>query len=127
METNAPDIMLLGPEWPQRALLRAQLIEEGYDVVAVDTWPVPMTYRRPGMKPRLLLIDLQGLPDPQQTLREVAFVVPPDRVLVVTALGTLARDDVQRLGFATIERPVTVGQIVAAAGALLSGSRSVRL
>ena len=122
METNAPDIMLLGSEWPQRALLRAQLIEEGYEVVAVDAWPVPMMYRRPGMTPRLLLIDLQGLPDPQQTLREVPFVVPPGRVLVVTALGTLARDDVHRLGFATIERPVTVGQIVAAAGSLLSGT-----
>jgi len=30
--TSPPDIVLLGAEWPSRALLRAQLIEEGFDV-----------------------------------------------------------------------------------------------
>jgi hypothetical protein len=63
MEQTPPDIVLLGPEWPERALLRAQFIEEGYDVIAIDPWPIPTLYRRPSMKPRVLLIDLQGLPD----------------------------------------------------------------
>lgn len=36
MELTPPDIVLLGPEWPERALLRAQLVEEGHDVVAID-------------------------------------------------------------------------------------------
>jgi hypothetical protein len=31
MELTPPDIVLLGPERPERALLRAQLIEEGYE------------------------------------------------------------------------------------------------
>ena len=54
-----PDVIVLGPQWPQRALLRAQLIEERYEVVAVDAWPIPRLYRRAGMKPRVLLIDLR--------------------------------------------------------------------
>src|SRR5262245_30111410 len=33
MDTKPPDVLLLSAEWPERALLRAQLIEEGYEVV----------------------------------------------------------------------------------------------
>lgn len=120
MERKPPDVMLLCPQWPERAFLRAQLIEEGYEAVAIDAWPIPRQYRRPGTKPRVLLIDLHGLPDPRGTLDEVRFVVPPERVLVVTALGSLTGDEVRGLGFNVVERPASIGQIVAATGALLS-------
>ena len=120
MSPKPPDVIVLGAEWPERALLRAQLIEEGHEVVAVDTWPIPRLYRRPGMKPRVLLIDLRELPKPRETLEEVRFVLPPERVLVVTAIGSLTGEEVRGLGFNVIERPVTIGQIVAATGALLS-------
>jgi hypothetical protein len=125
MEQKPPDVMVLGAEWPERALLRAQLIEEGHEVVAADTWPIPRLYRRPGMKPRVLLIDLHELPTPRETLDEVRLVLPPTRVLVVTALGSLTGNEVRALGFNNvIERPVTIGQIVAAIGALLSWTAS---
>ena len=120
MSPKPPDVIVLDAEWPERALLRAQLIEEGHEVVAVDTWPIPRLYRRPGMTPRVLLIDLRELPKPRETLEEVRFVLPPERVLVVTAIGSLAGEEVRRLGFNVIERPVTIGQIVAATGALLT-------
>jgi DNA-binding response OmpR family regulator len=120
MEQRPPDVIVLGPEWPERALLRAQLIEEGYEVVAVDAWPIPRLYRRSGMKPRVLLIDLHELPKPRETLDEVRVVVPAERVLIITALGSLTAKEVKGLGFNVIERPVTIGQIVAATGALLS-------
>jgi hypothetical protein len=45
-------------------------------------------------------------------------------VLVVTALGTLARADLERLGFAVIERPATVGEIVNAVSERLRASRA---
>jgi hypothetical protein len=118
--------MVLAPEWPERALLRAQLIEEGCDVVAVDAWPIPRLYRRSGMKPRVLLVDLHGLPDPRQTLDEVRFVLPGERVLVVTALATLTGDEVRALGFNVVERPATIGQIVAATAALLARTTTKR-
>jgi hypothetical protein len=124
VETKAVDVILVGRQWPDRALVRAQLIEEGYDVIASDVWPIQGFYRGAGTNPRLLLIDLHGLPDPRQTLSEVALVSPPDRVLVVTALGTVPPDEVRRLGFTVIERPVTVGQVVAAVRALLAGKRN---
>ncbi|HYU80496.1 MAG TPA: hypothetical protein VEK56_16015 [Vicinamibacterales bacterium] len=120
MDAKPPDVIVLGAEWPERALLRAQLIEEGHEVVALDTWPIPRLYRRPGMRPRVLLIDLHELPNPLETLDEVRFVLPPERVLVVTALGSLTAGEVRERGFNVIERPVTIGQIVAATAALLS-------
>jgi hypothetical protein len=126
MEPQAPDVIVLGGEWPERAMLRAQLIEEGYEVVALDAWPLPRQYRRAGMKPRAMVVDLRGLEDPRLTLDELRFVVPPERVVVVTALGTLPRRDVERFGFSTVERPATVGEIVSAVSALLAATRAPR-
>jgi hypothetical protein len=126
MKPKPPDVIVLSREWPERALLRAQLIEEGHEVVAVDTWPIPRVYRRPGMKPRVLLIDLHEWPEPRDTLDEVRLVLPPERVLVVTALGSLTGEEVRKRGFNVIERPVSIGQIVAATGALLSRPLSLQ-
>ena len=120
MEPKPPDVIVLGAVWPGRALLRAQLIDEGHEVVAIDTWPIPRLYRQPGMKPRVLLIDLHELPKPRETLNEVRVVFPPDRVLVVTALGSLAVDELRALGFNVVARPASIGQIVATIGELLS-------
>lgn len=119
MNLVAPDVLLLASAWPERALLRAQLIEEGYEVVAVEAWPLPKLYRVPGMEPRLLLVDLQGLSRPRETLAELWQVGGPTRVLVVTALGTVTADEARALGFDTIQRPATIGQIVTAVAALL--------
>ncbi|MBI4262968.1 MAG: hypothetical protein HY657_01205 [Acidobacteria bacterium] len=119
MSPAPPDVVVVGPEWPERALLRAQLIDEGCDVVACDAWPIPREYLRHGMKPRVLIVDLRGLAEPRGVLDEVRYVVPPDRVLVVTALGTLPADDIRAMGFHVVTRPVTVGEIVSAAAALL--------
>lgn len=117
--TGAPDVMLLSSAWPERALLRAQLVEEGYEVIAIDAWPMPRAYRQAATKPRVLVIDLHELATPRQTLDEVRFVMPPERVLVVTALGALPTEEIRRLGFRVIERPTTVAEIVAATAALL--------
>ena len=116
---TAPDIVLVGPEWPDRALLRAQLIEEGHDVLATDQWPIPRPFLRHGMKPRVLIIDLRGLPEPHAALAEVRGVMPPERVLVVTALGTMTAEEVRRLGFHVVTRPATVSDVIAAASSLL--------
>ena len=114
-----PDVVLLGPEWPERALLRAQLIEEGYDVVATDAWPIPRPLLRSEMKPRVLIVDLHGLPEPRQVLEEIRGVIPPERVVVVTALGAMSADEIRAMRFRVVARPATVGDIVAAAAALL--------
>jgi DNA-binding response OmpR family regulator len=119
MTTAPPDVLLVGPKWPERALLRAELIEAGYDVVAIDAWPIPRIYRRPGMTPRVVIVDLQGLPDPRTVLDELRFVMPSDRVLVITALGTVTVDEIRRIGYQVVTRPTSIRDVVAATTKLL--------
>src|SRR5919109_2293318 len=107
-----PDIVLLGSEWRPRALIRAQLIEEGFEVVATNSWPMMRRRLRPGMKPRLALVDLQGLPEPAEVLNELRVLMKPERVLVLTAIGTLSAADVERRGFRIISRPIMIADIV---------------
>jgi hypothetical protein len=110
-----PDIVLLGTEWQARALLRAQLIEEGFEVVAVDTWPLMRRHLRPGLKPSLAIVDLQGLPQPEQVLDDLRFLMDPRDVLIVSGMGTVTPVKIDSLGFQVLNRPVTIGSIVAAA------------
>ena len=124
MKLTPPDVLLLAPEWPERALLRAELIEGGYDVVGIDTWPIPTVYRQADMKPRVVIVDVQGLPDPRTVLEELRFIMPPHRVLIITALGTLGIDEIRQIGYHVVARPTRIRDVVAAAAGLLRASAS---
>jgi hypothetical protein len=112
MREPPSDIVLLGAEWKTRALLRAQLIEEGFEVVATDTWPMMRRYLRPGARPRLAVVDVKGLDEPEQVLRDVAVLMKPDRVLVLTAAATVPLAEISRLGFRVVPRPFTIAAVV---------------
>jgi hypothetical protein len=117
--SNRPDILLIGADWRTRALLRAQLIEDGHEVVAVDDWPVPRQFFQPDAKPRATIVDLQGLRDPATVVAEVAALTPPDRTLIIVAAGTVSDADVRARGFHLITRPASVADVAAAAARLL--------
>jgi hypothetical protein len=127
IDSQPPDVMLLGAEWPERALIRAQLIEEGCDVVAVDGWPIPRLYRRAGMTPRVMIVDLKGLPRPADVMNEIGLVLFPGRVVVIGALGTVAVDEIQRHGYQVVNRPVSIADIVATTIRLLRGQEASTL
>ncbi|PYR32792.1 MAG: hypothetical protein DMF92_00920 [Acidobacteria bacterium] len=74
---------MLASLWQTRALLRAQLVEEGFEVLATDTWPMMRQYLRLGWKPRLAIVDLQGLPDRERALNGLRILMKPNRVLVL--------------------------------------------
>jgi hypothetical protein len=107
-----PDVVILGAAWKPRALIRAQLIEEGFEVVATDSWPMMRRHLRPGAKPKAALVDLEDLPNPRDVLRDLRVLMKPDRVLVLTAIGTMSREDVHEFGFRAISRPLTIGGVV---------------
>jgi nucleoside-diphosphate-sugar epimerase len=109
-----PDVVLLGADWKSRALIRAQLIEDGFEVVATDSWPMMRRHLRPGSKPRLAVVDLKDLDDPEDVLRDLSVLMKPERVLVVGATATVPPSDISRLGFHVVGRPVTIEDIVAA-------------
>ena len=122
MPSPSPDILVIDARWPRRALLRAQLIEEGYEAVATDDWETAKSYLRLLLKPRLVIVDLQDLPAVETLLHELREMIKPQRVLVITALGTLTPDQLHKWGFHTIARPAIVADIVAKASALLRRS-----
>ena len=109
-----PDVVLLGAEWKPRALIRAQLIEDGFEVVATDAWPMMRRHLRPGAKPGVALVDLKDLEDPERVLRDLAVLMKPERVFVLTAAATVPRAAITRLGFRVLDRPLTIAAIVSA-------------
>ena len=111
-----PDIVLLDAHWPQRALLRAQLIEDGYEVIATDDWATVKSYVEPLQKPRLVIVDLQDLPDVDAILDELHAHMKPDRVLILTALWTRSTAEIQTRGFQALARPASVKDVVRRAG-----------
>jgi hypothetical protein len=119
MASPPPDIVLLGAEWKTRALLRAQLIEEGFEVLATDTWPMMRRHLRPGSRPRLAIVDVKGLDEPEQVLRDLAVLMKPDRVLLLTAAATVPPSEISRLGFRLVRRPLTIAAVVSAVKAVL--------
>ena len=114
MREPPPDVVLLAAEWKTRALIRAQLIEEGFEVVATDTWPLMRRHLRPGARPRLAVVDVKGLDDAERVLRDLAVLMKPDRVLVLTATATVPLAEFSRLGFRVVRRPVTIAAVVSA-------------
>lgn len=110
-----PDIGLLGAEWQARALIRAQLIEEGFDVIATRTWPMLRRSLRPGSKPRLVIVDLKGLPNPRDVLTALSVLMTPSRVLIVAASGTVRVAEIERFGFRVLARPLAIENVVEAA------------
>jgi CheY-like chemotaxis protein len=59
-------MFLIGKDWSSRALLRAQLLEEGIDVEAHETSREALnTVTTLTDLPKLLVADLQGSPNPE--------------------------------------------------------------
>jgi len=114
MPLPPPDIVLLAPEWQPRALIRAQLIEEGFEVVATKSWPMMRRHLRPGSKPRLAIVDLKDLADPRSVLRDLAVLIKPDRVLVLSASGTMPAPEIRQLGYRVVPRPFIVEDLMRA-------------
>lgn len=112
LRPEAPDIVLLVAEWQPRVLIRAQLIEEGFDVVATNTWPMTRRHLRPGLKPRLAIVDLKGLPNPKDVLGDLRLLLEPHQVLVLTASGTVPVGTVESAGFRRLSRPFAIRDVV---------------
>jgi DNA-binding NarL/FixJ family response regulator len=119
-EQRPPDVVVLSAARLARAPLRAQLIEEGFEVVGTDTWAMMRPHLRPGAKPGVAIVDLQALPNPTEVLDGLRVLMPPGRVIVLTALGTVPKEDIERAGFTVLCRPASIEEIVAAARVIIA-------
>jgi DNA-binding response OmpR family regulator len=110
------EIILIVREWKMRALITAQLSEEGYQVMALRIIEeAVMLLGRAMVRPRLIILDTtdQSLKEPVLAdLRALAGDAP---ILVCTGPFDLAQFDFEEVGLTNLlVRPFTVGDVVKA-------------
>lgn len=112
------DVLLLDAEWPSRALVRAQLLDQGFEVLGTDTWPMARRVLLSGVRPRLAIVNLHGLPDAQNVLNELTALVESSHVLLVTGAGSA--ELAGRFPVHVLRRPIPIASIVATAARLIA-------
>ncbi len=106
-------VLLVGNDWKFRALLRAQLIEEGMDVEAHETVSDAIqNLAASGVLPGLFVADLSSSTDPAGDTEELAKWAPSVPVWIIASQGLR---NLEGRGFEMIlHRPLDVGQLIIA-------------
>lgn len=118
-------IWLVAPDWEVRALARAQLLEEGYDVTAVEDWEAlrARLAAEEVVPPALLVAELTGAEPPGVLALLRAF---PARRLVLRGAGATAAAALRAAGIdAVLSRPFSIADVVRAAQRLTSSPGSL--
>jgi CheY-like chemotaxis protein len=107
-------VALVARDWPTRALLRAQLIEEGLEVEAVETvreaLPAPEEL---AFRPSLLVADLYSSDDPRAEIEQLAAWAAQIPIWIVASQSLLAEPQLKGRGFERIlVRPIDLGELV---------------
>jgi len=107
-------VLLAAKDWQARALLRAQLIEEGVDVEAHETVSDALASLEAGeFLPGLLLADLSASDQPAAEIEELAKWTNQIPVWIIAAHSMIAEKNLKGRGFELIlYRPVDVGELV---------------
>jgi CheY-like chemotaxis protein len=117
METGAR-VWLIAPDWQVRALVHAQLREEGHEVTSVESWDGLVAQPEDGVPaPHLVIAQLTG-DEPPAVLRLLGSL--PGRRLVLREAGAPGADLLRSAGAESVlSRPYTVAEVVRAARSLL--------
>jgi CheY-like chemotaxis protein len=106
------DVLIVGAHWQARAMLRALLLEEGWEVLATDSWPAAEQLLLAEGLPRVLVIMLDEHTSDSQVLNRIKIVVPPARVLMLAPRTLIARATLAQSGFPhVLERPFSLGDV----------------
>jgi hypothetical protein len=111
-------VWLVEPDWQARVLVRAQLVEEGSVVTALEDWgAVEELLQGEVTAPQLLIAELTGQEPPAALALLYAF---PARRLVRRVAGAPPAEALRAAGVdEVLSRPCSVEEIVTAARRLL--------
>jgi DNA-binding response OmpR family regulator len=108
------EILLIAADWRLRALVRAQLLEEGFEVRALPALEVALAHLTGGgARPGLILLDTQGVAFDAQAvsaLRQVSGQAP-----LILCGGAWSQVEAWQEGLAAarvLRRPFRVGDLV---------------
>jgi DNA-binding NtrC family response regulator len=105
-------LLLVGKEWTARALLRAQLLEEGVEVEAHESLEDAYKALAPPL-PALLVADLTASDDSEADIRNLATWAKRVPTWIIASRSSGVAEAVEGYGFERIFfRPVDVGELV---------------
>lgn len=107
-------VFLVGKDWKARALLRAQLIEEGLEVEAYETVTTALeSVEVREILPALLIADLSSSDDPSAEVEQLASWTKQIPVWIIASRNLIVDKSLKGCGFEVILfRPVDVGELV---------------
>ncbi len=105
-------VILVGKEWQERALVRAQLLEEGVDVEAYETAGEALDGLGEVL-PAVVVADLTASDDPAAEIETLAAWSPQIPTWIVAGRNLIMGKHLKGRGFEMILlRPVDVGELV---------------
>jgi DNA-binding NtrC family response regulator len=105
-------VILAGKDWQERALLRAQLLEEGLDVEAYETAGEALGGLGEVL-PALLIADLTASDDPAAEIEALAAWSAQIPTWIISGRSLILGKGLKSHGFEMILfRPVDVGELV---------------
>jgi DNA-binding response OmpR family regulator len=120
-----PGVLLIQEEWPARALLKAELEEQGWQVLGADTVRLALHLStRRGFRPDVVVVDALGLSSDlsESESEELRFMrgQAPLLVLLSNQYENPAIDSL--LPTAVLRRPFTVGDVASSLTGLLASA-----
>lgn len=114
---NKKEILVVGKAWKPRALIRAQLIEEGYDLIGLESLDEAMTWLEKKLsRPFLLIFDSTESGLSNDTVASLKALAGTLRVLLCA--GPYEITDVDLSGIDVMVRPFFIKDLVAKVHAL---------
>jgi len=108
------DVLLIAADWQFRRLVYAQLLEEGYSVLALPALETALAYLLRGGEPsRLTVLDLKGQEVTGQQLEDLAQLT--GRAHLILCGGVMDRAMMTQAGLPparVLVRPLTVADLV---------------
>ncbi len=106
-------VILIGKDWKTRALLRAQLLEEGLKVEAYESLSGALEVLAGGSPAPLLLADLSASSNPAVEVAQLAHWSKRTPIWIIASRSAVEERELQDSGFeAVLWRPIDVGELV---------------
>jgi CheY-like chemotaxis protein len=107
-------IVIAGKDWQSRALLRAQLLEEGLEVEAYESIPNALAaLGRSLILPAMLIADISASDDPSADVEALSAWSRKLPIWIIASRNYIVEKDLRSHGFELVMlRPVDMGELV---------------
>jgi len=107
-------ILIAGKDWQARALLRAQLLEEGFGVEACENIPEALSTLGPGANlPGLLIADISASDEPSADVESLSAWSRKIPIWIIARRTYIVEKGLEGHGFEMVLlRPVDLGELV---------------